>query len=275
MRSRFTLVELLVVIAIIAVLAAMLLPALGSARERGRRAVCLSNLRQIHLGLSVYEGDADGWLPNPSERADASGPFDGNGWCQLTVVWPDGSDGIRYATTTATGWHQALAGEYVVRALLRCPSAPQVALHRQINSARSFFVDYDYRFNVADPGRWYPDGSGSYTPFSAYGHWYRRNLSSRIDRPETTALSSDGSSYRRNAGGVYLDSTSSSRWRWAHADGGHVVAAAGNARWLRNVDDPSTAGNGYGGAWPSGITYTVPRVVYNATIGLDVYAERY
>jgi prepilin-type N-terminal cleavage/methylation domain-containing protein/prepilin-type processing-associated H-X9-DG protein len=85
-RSGFTLIELLVVIAIIAILAAILFPVFARAREKARQTSCISNLKQLGLGMLMYVQDYDERFPNGQYSAGgAAGPCtDGNivhnGW---------------------------------------------------------------------------------------------------------------------------------------------------------------------------------------------------
>jgi prepilin-type N-terminal cleavage/methylation domain-containing protein len=68
--AAFTLIELLVVIAIIAILAAILFPVFSRAREKARQSTCLSNVRQINLGLQQYTQDYDERFPVDLPEAD-------------------------------------------------------------------------------------------------------------------------------------------------------------------------------------------------------------
>jgi prepilin-type N-terminal cleavage/methylation domain-containing protein/prepilin-type processing-associated H-X9-DG protein len=81
-KKGFTLIELLVVIAIIAILAAILLPALARARESGRRASCQSNLKQLGLALEMYSQTFDTWFPYYTKVYHSEGDYSsGSWWC--------------------------------------------------------------------------------------------------------------------------------------------------------------------------------------------------
>ena len=73
-EKSFTLIELLVVIAIIAILAALLLPSLNKAREKGWNATCINNEKQLSLGLFQYAGDYNDTFPAPWDSRATSWP---------------------------------------------------------------------------------------------------------------------------------------------------------------------------------------------------------
>lgn len=119
-NHAFTLIELLVVIVIIAILAALLLPALSSAKEKGRRAVCLSNLRQIGIATTSYAHDSNGRIPFGPKAP----PFTSPAELYPSTGSPTSLLSLRSGAPVALG---LLLQQYLARQprVLFCPSADQ------------------------------------------------------------------------------------------------------------------------------------------------------
>ena len=233
----FTLIELLVVISIIALLIALLLPALKKAKETARRALCLSNQRQLSNGLHVYATEFNGHFPVSHLGMNASLMFE--------LVTPHQNPGFQIAGLTGMGLMLDRVSHGHER-LWQGESSPDI-----LTDIKLFFCPSQRYPNFSYPKAWYDGPWGGYGGYRSCGYYYRvfgqtggrisqadvdnlRNYRTS-DLNEQIAVTSDLFHPGSPSWGPYPEDTA-----WAHVDppglsvtysDGHSSFVSDNAGW--------------------------------------------
>jgi prepilin-type N-terminal cleavage/methylation domain-containing protein/prepilin-type processing-associated H-X9-DG protein len=183
-KKAFTLIELLVVIAIIAILAAILFPVFARARENARRTSCLSNLKQIGMGVMQYVQDYDEMYPRSVQKNEEVMTINGipdvnlsgNAWLWYKLVYPyTKSVQVNFCPSSGAGTN-VYGGHYGANnRIMAYHNAPPVNM-ATISAASATYLAMDsgyYMINTshvlgtAATNAWYLPGSGQHNGVSA------------------------------------------------------------------------------------------------------------